>query len=73
MSPYIGRSFEEVRKELDEKGERYTWEIARKKSRAFDIDEEDLYCLRERESSFGERKFVLAYVAKAKGGTENGV
>lgn len=73
MSPYIGRKFEEVKAALDKKGEKYSWEIARPKSRAFDIDEKDLYCLREQESSQSERKFVLAYLAKAKGGTKNGV
>ncbi|MBO6304062.1 MAG: hypothetical protein J6M62_03155 [Selenomonadaceae bacterium] len=73
MSPYIGRNFEEVKAILDEKGEKYSWEIARPKSRAFDIDETDLYCLREQESSQSERKLVLAYAAKTKGGTKDGI
>lgn len=66
MSLYIGRNFEEVKKELEKEGVQYSWEIARPKSRAFDIDENDLYCLRELESSSGERKLVLGFLAKPK-------
>ena len=71
MSPYIGRSFEEVKRELEEKGQNYSWEIASKYSGAFDIDTKDLYCLRELESS-GEKKLVLGYLAKVKPKTLTG-
>lgn len=77
MSPYIGKNFEEVKRELDEKGQKYSWEIARNYSGAFDIDTNDLYCLRELESS-GEKKLVLGYLAKSRpkaltGGKINGL
>lgn len=65
MSQYIGRNFEEIKQELDENKISYSWEIAQNYSCAFDIDK-DLYCLRELESSSGEKKLVLAYMAKSK-------
>ena len=75
MSPYIGRKFDEVKGELEKSGESFSWEITRPKSRVFEIDEKDLYVLRELQSSNGERKLVLACLCKARaeGGDEDGL
>lgn len=75
MSPYIGRRFSEVKDELEDNGENYSWEITRASSRVFKIDENDLYVLRDIVSPLGERKLVLAYLCKAdtKGGVKNGL